>query len=239
MVALAAVLHDDGVISGVAEWSREQTCARVSQKDALFQRAAFPWLRSPTTTFPGKRTYILPVNELGFYHWPYLRCGWLARSEPWSRLGRPGSIPPSGSESSLALVSGCRCGCGQRRAKSSDRVCLWWPAAGAGRAKEPRQEHLAPWVWAKTRAWAALSLQKHGFPGAGMSLSIWEGISQVWRKTGPIAGDWKSICSSLLESVEIPREVTLKWWIKKDILCFWFNDLVQRQPWGFDWLWKF
>lgn len=127
----AVALHGDGVISVVAEWGSGQTCGRAS-KDVLFKCALLSviflfwlfWLRSPTTTLPGNRTYILSVNEVRFQRGPYLRCGWSARSEPWSRLERPGSIPPSGSESFLALVSGCRRGCGQRRTKSWGLVCL-------------------------------------------------------------------------------------------------------------------
>lgn len=154
----AVAPHGDGAINVAGEWSGDKTVSL--GKDVLFKWALlsvmFPFwmfqLRSPMTTFPGNRAQTLSANKLRFYRWPYLRCVWLARSEPWSRLEQPGSIPPSGSESFPALVSGCRCGCGLRRAKSAGLVCLWCPAAGAGTVEEPRPEHLAPWVWTKTHA---------------------------------------------------------------------------------------
>lgn len=122
------------------------------------------------------------MNKLGFYHRPYLRCVWLARSEPWSRPERPGSIPPSGNESSLARASGCRCGCSLWRAKSTGLVCLWWPAAGAGTAKEPRLEHLAPWVWTKTHASSVLSLKKErSGPGFVERLTL-----HLWWESGEV-----------------------------------------------------
>lgn len=136
--------HGGGLISVETERRREQTCGSF-WKSCAFQVCTFVcyiflfWMFWFITRQQKIRNFFFR-----FLRWPYLCCGWLARSEPWSRLGRPGSTPPSGSESFLVPVSDCRCGCGQRRATSWGLVCLWRTAAGAGRAKEPRPEHLAP-----------------------------------------------------------------------------------------------
>lgn len=81
----------------------------------------------------------------------YLCSVWLVYPEPYNKPEQPGSTPPSGNESFLALVSGCQCGCGLLWAKLTGLVSLWCPAAGAGRVKEPRLEHRAPCMSTNTK----------------------------------------------------------------------------------------
>ncbi len=92
--------------------------------------------------------HFLRINS----HFPvYLCCVWSAHPEPYNRLWQPGCIPPSGNESFLALVSGCRCGSDLRWAELTGLACLWCPAAAAGRVKEPRLEYPALCVQSKTK----------------------------------------------------------------------------------------
>ena len=127
-------------------------CQNVRFLSNLCPRAIFIWMLSPmVTSAPAAHSsqlavckHFLGINPGIKGGCTYLCCVWLEHLEPCSRLERPGSTPPSGSESSLALVSGCRCGFGLRWAKLTGPVSLWCPAAGAGRVKEPRTEYLAP-----------------------------------------------------------------------------------------------
>lgn len=106
----------------------------------------------------GDSMEIFSMNKFRFWCWAYLCCAWLAHPEPYNRLWQPCNIPPSGNESSPALVSGCRCGCGLRWAELAGLASLWCPAAGAGRVKEPRLEYQAPCVSTKTEKTNIISI---------------------------------------------------------------------------------